>query len=114
MEARTPRSDMLFDLPANGMQEEREETRRTLINLSQTAVSKRLRGTTPFDVNELDIVAGYFDMTLDRASDWPRPSRARTTDRGARAPATSVANEFIEDLAACGVNPLARSPSNSR
>ena len=34
------------------------------VGLSQTAISKRLRGATPFDVNELIAVAAALDVPL--------------------------------------------------
>lgn len=36
------------------------------LGLSQTAVSARLRGVTPFDINELVHVAGFLGMTVDQ------------------------------------------------
>src|SRR5687767_13505210 len=55
-----------------------------VLGLSQTAVSKRLRGVTPFDVNELDVIAHYFGMTLTqliKESDEPRPSGPTSVGR---------------------------------
>ena len=48
-----------------------------VLGLSQTAVSKRLRGLTPWDVNELSAVAEFFHMSLGEliaAADRPHPS----------------------------------------
>jgi hypothetical protein len=48
-----------------------------VLGLSQTAVSKRLRGLTPWDVNELSAVAEFFHMSLGdliAAADRPHPS----------------------------------------
>jgi transcriptional regulator with XRE-family HTH domain len=36
------------------------------LGMSQAAVSKRLRGETPFDINELAQIAAALDVTLDR------------------------------------------------
>lgn len=41
------------------------------LNLSQAAVSARLRGVTPFDINELVKVAAFLDVPL--ADLLPRP-----------------------------------------
>ena len=35
------------------------------LNVSQTAISKRLRGETPFDINELTRIAEVLDVPLD-------------------------------------------------
>lgn len=39
------------------------------IGLSQAAVSKRLRGETPFDINELTAVAAALDVPLARLTE---------------------------------------------
>jgi transcriptional regulator with XRE-family HTH domain len=60
-----------------------------VLGLSQSAVSKRLRGTTPFDVNELELVAGYFGMTLAELiaeADKPRPDGPHSLGRQPRRP----------------------------
>jgi transcriptional regulator with XRE-family HTH domain len=48
-----------------------------VLGLSQTAVSKRLRGLTPWDINELSAVAEFFRMPLGEliaSADEPHPS----------------------------------------
>src|SRR5438046_1645738 len=48
-----------------------------VLGLSQTAVSKRLRGLTPWDINELAAVAEFFHMPLGdliASADEPHPS----------------------------------------
>lgn len=44
------------------------------MNLSQTAISARLRGVTPFDVNELSTVADYLQVAPEDL--LPRPVSA--------------------------------------
>lgn len=34
-----------------------------VLRVSQTGVSKRLRGVTPFDANEIGVLAGYFGVS---------------------------------------------------
>jgi transcriptional regulator with XRE-family HTH domain len=43
----------------------------THLNLSQAAVSARLRGVTPFDINELVKVSEFLDVPLEAL--LPRP-----------------------------------------
>jgi transcriptional regulator with XRE-family HTH domain len=62
----------------------------TVLGLSQSAVSKRLRGVTPFDVNELDLVASYFSMTLvDLVSEAYRAKPMGLSADGIRATGTA-------------------------
>lgn len=37
-----------------------------VLGLSQAAVSARLRGETPFDINELARIAGFLDVPVER------------------------------------------------
>lgn len=56
-----------------------------VLGLSQTAVSKRLRGLTPWDINELAAVAEFFRMPLGEliaAADRPHPSGPEALDHG--------------------------------
>lgn len=39
------------------------------LGMSQTAISKRLRGETPFDINELVRIAAVLDVPLDRLTE---------------------------------------------
>lgn len=34
------------------------------LGVSQVSVSRRLRGETPFDIDELVVIAGLFDVTI--------------------------------------------------
>lgn len=36
---------------------------REVLGVSQTGISKRLRGLTPFDANEIGLLADYFQVT---------------------------------------------------
>jgi transcriptional regulator with XRE-family HTH domain len=66
------------------------------LGLSQSAVSKRLRGVTPFDVNELDEIARFFGMSLAeliKEADEPRPNGPTSAGRRSRG---SVRREGIE------------------
>lgn len=48
-----------------------------VLGLSQTGVSKRLRGLTPWDINELWSVAEYFKISIDELiSAAAKPHRA--------------------------------------
>lgn len=39
------------------------------LGLSQGAVSARIRGTTPFDINELATIAGLLDVPIGRLTE---------------------------------------------
>lgn len=36
----------------------------SVLHLSQTVISKRLRGLTPFDANEIGLLADYFNVPI--------------------------------------------------
>ena len=38
----------------------------TILNTSQAAVSRRLRGQVPFDVTELETIAGHFGVPVSQ------------------------------------------------
>lgn len=56
-----------------------------VLHVSQTGVSKRLRGLIPFDANEIGLVAEFFDV--DPADLLPSPATRPGPDGGAAASA---------------------------
>lgn len=45
-----------------------------VLGVTQTQVSKRLRGLIPFDVDELDVMAGYFRVSVTELVGGPANS----------------------------------------
>ena len=45
-----------------------------VLGVTQTQVSKRLRGLIPFDVDELDVMAGYFRVSVTELVGGPTNS----------------------------------------
>jgi len=62
-----------------------------VLGVTQTQVSKRLRGLIPFDVDELDVMAGYFHVSVTElvggAANSPRPGGPAEGAEDAAAPA---------------------------
>jgi transcriptional regulator with XRE-family HTH domain len=75
-----------------------------VLGVSQTGVSKRLRGLTPFDANEIGVLADYFGVNPAQllgevVSPRPAPDGGSSQSRGGRGSNTLVRSYRIPQAA---------------